>query len=127
MLDLRTVLNLDAIASGVLGAGLIVLAGVLEDPLGLPVIVAVAVGAFLVVWAGFVAWAARRGSVTAVKEIIAVNGAYAVTSVAFAVSGWVDLTGLGVAFVLLQAAVVAALALLQVAGLRETRRDAAPV
>jgi hypothetical protein len=128
MLELRTVLNLDALASGGLGAGLVVLAGVLDGPLGLPVTVSVVVGAFLVAWAGFVAWAARQESATAVKEIVAVNAAYAVASVVFAVGGWVDLTGLGVGFVLLQAAVVVALALMQVAGLREARnRYAVPV
>jgi hypothetical protein len=128
MLELRTVLNLDALASGGLGAGLVVLAGVLEEPLGLPVTVSVVVGAFLVAWAGFVAWAARQGSATSVKEIVAINAAYAVASVVFAVGAWVNLTVLGVAFVLLQAAAVVALTLMQVAGLREARnRDAVPV
>lgn len=44
------------------------------------------------------------------------------------VGGWVELTGLGTAFVLLQAAAVVVFALMQVTGLRRARnRDAALV
>jgi hypothetical protein len=121
MFELRPVLNLDALASGGLGVGLIVLASVLDGPLGLPIAVSVVVGASLVAWAGFVAWVARQGSATLVKEVIALNVAYVVASVVFVVGGWVELTGLGVAFVMLQAAAVVALTLMQVAALRQGR------
>ncbi|MDV3223452.1 hypothetical protein [Intrasporangium sp.] len=121
MRDIRTSLRLDAVASGALGALLIVLSGVLDDPLGLPTALSIVVGALLLVWAGFVAWVAGRVSARLVQEVALLNLGYVVLSVVFAFSGWVALTGMGVAFVLVQAGAVLGLTALQGGGLRDLR------
>lgn len=59
MLDLRAVLRLDALATGALGAVLLLLAGVLDGLLGLPVPLSIAVGGALSAWAAFVTWVSR--------------------------------------------------------------------
>lgn len=118
MSDIRTALRLDALASGALGVLLVALAGVLDGPLGLPTALSLTVGALLVAWAALVAWVATRPTSALVKEIIVANVVYVAASLLFAAGGWVDLTGLGVAFVLVQAAAVVGLTLLQVTGLR---------
>ncbi len=126
MLDLRTALRLDALASGSLGVGLIALSGLLDGPLGLPMPLSLAVGGLLLAWAGLVAWASVRPSAPVVKEIVALNIGYVALSVVFAVSGWVHLTGIGVAFVLLQAGAVVGLVAMQVVGLRAARTNLVP-
>ena len=56
-------------------------------------------------------------------SIVALNVVWAAASVVLVVLGWLPLTVLGVAFVVLQAVVVAALAELAVAGLRRATVD----
>jgi hypothetical protein len=121
MTNLRTILRLDALASGGLGALLLALGTVLEEPLGLPVTLSFVVGAGLLAWAALVAWVSVGASPTWTAEVVAGNVVWVVASIVFAASGWVALTGLGVAFVLLQAAAVAGISVLQVAGLRAAR------
>ena len=118
MFDLRTSLRLDAVASGGLGALLLATAGVLDEPLGLPVGLTLAVGGVLLGWSGLVGWISVGASRSLAKEVVAGNVAWVAASAVFAASGWVELTGLGVAFVVAQAGAVAALTCLQVAGLR---------
>jgi len=124
MFDLRTALRLDALASGGLGALLLATAGLLDEPLGLPVGLTLAVGGVLLVWAGLVGWISVGASESLAKEVVAGNVVWAAASAVFAVSGWVELTALGVAFVVVQAAAVAGLTCLQVAGLRAQRTPA---
>ena len=57
----------------------------------------------------------------AVWAIIAFNLAWVVGSVVLVAAGWFELTVLGTAFVLLQAAAVALFACLEFVGLRRTR------
>lgn len=125
MFDLRTVLRLDALASGALGVLLLVLFDPADDELGLPVALSVTVGILLLGWAGFVGWVAQRPSRSLVTEVVALNLVYVVASAVFAFAERVALTDLGVAFVLVQAAAVLGLAAGQVAGLRTN--DRAPV
>ena len=121
MTDIRTALRLDAAASGALGVLLLALSGLLEGPLGMGATVALAVGAGLVAWAGFVAWVAAGDRPMLVLDVVALNVAWVVASVV-AAAAWDDLTALGVALVLAQAAAVAALTALQLAA----RRTAQP-
>jgi hypothetical protein len=121
MTNLRTILRLDALASGGLGVLLLALASVLEEPLGLPVTLSVVVGAGLLVWAALVAWVSVGARPGWASEVVAGNVAWIALSVVFAVSGWADLTGLGVAFVLAQAAAVAGITALQLVGVRAAR------
>jgi hypothetical protein len=92
---------------------MVVLAGQFEEWLGPPTAVSLGVGAFLVAWAAFVAWAATRDSQGLTREIALLNSVWVVVSVVFAVSGVVDLTAPGVTFVLAQAVAVAGFVLLQ--------------
>ena len=124
MLDLRTALRLDAAASGAMGVLLLVLSGPVEEHVGLPVALSLTVGALLLAWAALVGWVSTHLRRPWVREVVALNVVYVALSVVFALSGWVSLTGLGVVFVLVQAAAVAVLTLLQVAG---RRADRAPV
>ena len=121
MFDLRTALRLDAIASGGLGALLLATAGLLDEPLGLPVGLTLVVGGVLLVWSGLVGWISVGASEPLAKDVVAGNVVWVAASTVFAVSGWVELTWLGVAFVVAQAAAVAGLTCLQVAGLRGQR------
>jgi hypothetical protein len=124
MFDLRTALRLDALASGGVGALLLGLAGVLEEPLGLPLVLSAVVGAGLLGWAGLVGWISIGASEALAKEVVIGNVVYVGASVALATAGWVDLTGLGVAFVLAQAGAVVGLTGLQVSALRRERTPA---
>jgi hypothetical protein len=124
MFDLRTALRLDALASGGVGALLLGLAGVLEEPLGLPLVLSAVVGAGLLGWAGLVGWISIGASEALAKEVVIGNVVYVGASVALATAGWVDLTGLGVAFVLAQAGAVVGLTGLQVSALRGERTPA---
>lgn len=123
---LRTALRIDAVASGGLGAMLLTLCRSLDDPLGLPVLVSASVGAGLLAWAGLVGWISIDAREPLAKEVVVANVVWVVASGAFAVSGLVDLTGLGVTFVLAQALAVAGVTGMQVRGLREVR-TAVPV
>ncbi|MCA1670729.1 MAG: hypothetical protein LC799_00490 [Actinobacteria bacterium] len=121
MTDIRTALRLDAVESGALGVLLLAFAGVLDGPLGLTVTLAVVIGVALLAWAGFVAWVAVDRRPGLVLDVIALNVAWVVASVVFAVAGWGGLTGLGVVFVLAQAAAVALLTALQLVARRAVR------
>lgn len=125
MLDLRTMLRLDAAASGGLGVLLLVLFAPARDELGLPVALSVTVGALLLAWAGFVGWVSTHLRRSWVLEVVVLNVAYVGLSVVVAISAWVSLTGLGVAFVLAQAAAVLLLTLGQVGTLRASAETVA--
>ncbi|MCZ4076422.1 hypothetical protein O1W68_00540 [Rhodococcus sp. H36-A4] len=121
MNQIRTLLRLDALASGGLGVLLVALADVLEGPLGLDVTLSVVVGVGLLAWAGFLAWVAVHPSPSMVLEVVVLNLVWVAASIIFAIGGWGGLTGWGVLFVLAQALAVAALTALQAAARRELR------
>jgi hypothetical protein len=117
---LRTVLLADAVVSGATGALMAVAAGVLEPILQVPAPLLRIAGLALLPYAAFVAWIARRGALPrgAVWAVVGCNAVWAIDCVALLFTGWIDPTLLGVAFILMQAIVVAAFAELQVVGLR---------
>jgi hypothetical protein len=117
---LRRALILDAAASGATAVLLIVAAGFLDGLLGLPVGLLRGAGLVLVPYVAFVVFVAtrQRPEPAAVITIIASNALWAAASVLLLLSGKVAPTGLGIAFVLGQAMVVALLGELQYVGLR---------
>ena len=117
---LRRVLMLDALASGATALLLLGAAGYIDDLLGLPVALMRGAGLVLLPYVAFVALVATRERLepAAVWAIIVSNGLWAGASCLVLVSGMVAATGLGVAFVLAQAVVVAVLGELQYLGLR---------
>jgi hypothetical protein len=118
---LRTVLRLDAAASGALGIAAAAGAGVLDTLLGLSRGLLLGVGVFLVVYAaGLVVLAAKRAVPRGATWVVVLgNSAWVLASLGLAVGGWERLTVLGAVVVLAQAAAVAVFADLQWAtGLR---------
>lgn len=125
---LRYALLGDAAASGATGLLMFAGAGVLTARLGLPEDLLRYAGLFLLPYAAAVAWLGLREAMprSAVWTVIAVNAIWAADSLLLLLAGSVTPTGLGVAFVTLQAAVVAAFAAAQCIGLhREPLRMAA--
>jgi hypothetical protein len=122
---LRYALLADAIASGATGLLLIAGAGFLAGLLGLPTALMRAAGVLLVPYVAFVAFVATRETTSraAVQVVIACNAVWAAASMLLLVTDYVAPTGLGTAFVIAQAAVVAVFGELQFVGLR--RPDAA--
>jgi hypothetical protein len=117
---LRRALVLDAVASGATAVLLIAAAGLIDGWLGLPVALLRGAGLVLVPYVAFVVVVARRARIepAAVWCIIACNVLWVVASLALLLSGELAPTGLGIAFVLAQAIVVAGLGELQYLGLR---------
>ena len=118
---LRLILLADAGASGATAALLVAGAGLLERLLGLPVALMREAGMLLIPYVVLVLFVASRPSVAvaAVNAIIAVNAGWTAASVLLLVSGWVNPTVLGVAFVLAQALAVGAFAAIQYLCLRQ--------
>jgi hypothetical protein len=124
---LRLALRLDAAASGAMGLGLAATSTVADSVLGVPAGWLVGIGLGLVAWAVLLAVIARGPAPSgAVWSVVAGNAAWVVASVATVVAGWFPLTGLGIAFVILQAAAVVVLLELQYVGLRRMRPLAHP-
>jgi hypothetical protein len=123
---LRQVLLADAAASGAIGLLLLLGGGWLAAPLGLPAMLLHLAGLALLPWAAWLA-AMRAPSRAALRAVVVVNLAWVADSLLlllFAKPLGVAPTGLGVAFVLAQAAAVLGLALLQAAALRRQGREA---
>ncbi|HZG95105.1 MAG TPA: hypothetical protein VEZ46_10370 [Mycobacteriales bacterium] len=120
---LRAAIRIDAVITAAVGAGLLAGAAVLDGVLGTPTAFLAAVGAGMIAWGGL--WfVARRPRITGpAREIVAANALWVVLSGALHAAGWHDLTAVGTAFVLLQAAIVAGFIALQVAGLRRIGRS----
>jgi hypothetical protein len=114
---LRTVLRLDAVASGALGVAAATGAGVLDTLLGLPGGLLLGVGVFLVAYAvGLVVLAARPAIPRPATWVVVLgNSAWVLASLGLAVGAWEQLTVLGAVVVLAQAAAVAVFADLQYA------------
>ncbi len=129
---LRLVLKLDAVATGAVGALMLLAAGTVVGDgrpfvvlLGIPLAVLVSVGLFLIAFAAFV-WIAgsrRRVSGPGAWAAVAINVAYVAGCIVVVAGGWLPLSALGVAFVLAQAAAVALFVALQYLGLRRSRPD----
>jgi hypothetical protein len=118
---LRRVLIADVVTSA--AAGLLMLAGggFLESLLGLQAALLRSAGFGLLPFAAFVAYVATRETLSrgAVWAVIALNALWVADSLLLLIAGWVSPTGLGYAFVLGQAALVALLAELEYMGLRK--------
>ena len=117
---LRRALVVDAIASGLTGALMLVGAGALQDLLGLPAALLRGAGLVLIPYVAFVAIVAARAhiSIPAVWAIVACNVAWTVASFALLIDAFVTPTALGTIFVIGQALAVAALGALQCVALR---------
>lgn len=119
---LSNALLLDAVTSGASGVLLVSTAGTLGPLLGLPVDLLRYAGLLFLPWAAMLAFTAMRQTLPKVLVwlVIGLNAVYALESVLAVALGWLQPTTLGYAFVLFQAAVVAALAEAQYIGLRRS-------
>ena len=119
---LRRVLTIDAAVSGAMALLLVLGAGLLVHPLGLPEALMRIAGAVLIAYAAFVGWLATRENPSRpiVWAVVAVNALWAIDSLLILLLGWVAPSTLGIVFVVGQAVVVAVFAELQVIGLRRT-------
>ena len=119
--SLRRSLLVDAIASGSMGLAFAGASGPISVLLGLPAPVLFWVGLFLVGYAGFLIWLARRPNLprSLVAAVVVGNLLWVVGSLALLPSGLVAPTGLGVAVVLGQAVAVAGFAAMEYGGLRQ--------
>lgn len=118
------VLRLDAAVSGVTGLTMLALANPLGGLLDLPVELLRGAGAILLGLIAALFWLAGRSTIsrTALYAVAGINLVWAIDSVVLLVTGWVDPSALGVAFVLLQAGVVLLFAELQVMAARRLDR-----
>lgn len=119
---LRLALGADAVASGALGAIALVGGVSLAEPLGLPAALLQGAGAFCMAYAALVGWMARRDALPAwlVWLVVGGNAIWVSDSLLLLASGWVAPTGLGIAFVVAQAAAVAGFATAQYLGLKRS-------
>jgi hypothetical protein len=119
---LRNALALDAAACAGMGLLLATAAGPLAGPLGLPDGFLRGAGAVLLPCAVLLGFLASRKVLPrlAVYAVIGVNLLWIVDSIAVLLMGWFAPTGLGIAFVLAQAAAVAIVTELEVIGFRRS-------
>jgi len=120
---LHRALGLDAAASAAMAALLTVGASALSEPLGLPTALLRGVGVALLPWVALLAWTLTRSHLPRGLglAVVAGNLLWVTASGWILVSGLVSPTGLGLAFVIAQAAAVAVFADLQALGLRRAR------
>ena len=118
----RLALKLDAVVTGANGAAYLALAGVLDEPLGMPAGFLRGAGAFLLVFALAVWAVAARPSVrpAAVAAVIAANLVWVVESLALVAFDWLTPSTAGAVWVVMQAVVVAGFAGLQLYALRRS-------
>lgn len=119
---LRNALALDAAACAGMGLLLATAAAPLAAPLGLPEALLRGAGIVLLPCAALLGFLASRAALPrlAVHAVIGINLLWIVDSLAILVLGWFAPTGLGIAFVLIQAAAVAIVTELEVIGLRRS-------
>ena len=122
MLNSQKLLRLALLADGVaclgLGGALALGAGALATPLGLPAGLLQPVGLFLLAWAAFVLWTGAQMPPPRRAAWVIVIGNLLWVADSVALLAFVPATGLGVAFVLGQAGLGLAAALVQMAALR---------
>ena len=119
---LRNALALDAAACAGTGLLLAAAAGPLSEMLGFPAGFLRGAGIVLLPCAAMLAWSAGRAMLPrlAVLAVIGINLLWIADSIAILVAGWFAPTGLGIAFVLAQAAAVAIVTELEVIGLKRS-------
>ncbi|HSV45870.1 MAG TPA: hypothetical protein VLJ58_08785 [Ramlibacter sp.] len=119
---LRNVLLADAVSCVATGALQLAFTAPLAQWLNLPTALLAGTGWFLLAYAAAVALLATRQPIARplVGLVVAGNAGWALGCIALLASGWVQPTGLGMAWVLAQAATVAVLAELQFTGLRRS-------
>ncbi len=112
---LRLALKLDAVVTGANGAAYLVLAGPLEDLLGVEASLLRPVGAFLIAFAAFVSYVATRPEVprAGVTAVIETNVLWVIGSLAFVIAGVSSPETAGSVWTVMQAVVVAGFAGLQ--------------
>jgi hypothetical protein len=120
---LRRSLLLDAVASGALGVLLVAAGPALDDLLGIPVAVLMAIGLVLVAYAAslWMIGARRHMPMPASWVVVVGNLLWVAASVLVVAAGWWTPTAAGTALVVAQAAAVALFAVLQFLGLRASR------
>jgi hypothetical protein len=124
---LRRALLVDAVATAGMGVLLAAAPGLLEALLGLPVALLRGAGLALLPFAALLAWVARRPRIPAglAWTLVVVNVLWAIDSVVLPLTGWIDPTALGAAFVVAQGLIVAAFAWVEWTGLRRATLAAA--
>ncbi len=118
----RNALALDAGACAATGLLLAFGAGALAGPLGFPASFLTGAGLVLLPCAALLAFCAGRATLPrlAIHAVIGVNLLWVADSLLVLLSGWFAPTGLGIAFVLAQAAAVAVVTELEVVGLKRS-------
>ena len=124
-LDLRSILFLDAVASGAMALLLLAGVGVLDSLFDLSTTFLRGVGVLLVPWVAMLLLVATRKVIPAgaVWGIVALNLLWVVGSVVLLLGDWVEPNALGVAFVIVQAIAVALITACQVECLARDGRD----
>lgn len=119
---LRNALALDAAACAGMGLLLAAMAEPLSGPLGFPPAFLRGAGLVLLPCAALLAFFASRAALPrlAVLAVIGVNIVWIAESLATLLTGWFAPSGLGIGFVLAQAAAVAAVTELEIIGLRRS-------
>ena len=117
---LRRALLVDAVATAGMGALLAAAPALLDGWLGLPGTLLRGAGLALLPFAALLAWVARRPRIPArlAWTLVILNVLWAIDSVVLPLTGWIDPTALGTAFVIAQGLVVAAFAWIEWTGLR---------
>jgi hypothetical protein len=120
---LRRSLQADVAVTGSAALLLALAAGPLGDLFDLPVSMLRIAGIFLLPYTAFVAYVATRAEVPrrGAWTIVGLNLAWATASLLLLVTGWVDPSGIGITFVVVQALIVAGFADVQYLGLRRER------
>ena len=121
---LRFALKLDAVVTGANGVAYLLGAGLVGPLLGLPTGLLVPVGIFLLAFAITVWFVGSKAEINtkAAWGLALMNLVWVVDSLVVAFSGWFPLTGWGVLWIVAQAVVVDAFAVLQIIGLRKITR-----
>lgn len=119
---LRLTLKIDALAGGAMGLLMALAAQPLGELLGLPFVLLMVAGIVLLPLALVLYWMSNQPALsrTGVWAVIALNALWVVESAALLVTGYVQPTTLGYAFVIGQALVVLLLAEMEFFGLRRS-------
>jgi hypothetical protein len=120
---LRQALVADATTSAAFGLLMLVGAGPLSGTLGLPEMLLRIAGALLLPYAAFIGWLGIRERIQkpVAWAVVLGNALWAADSLLLLVSGWVQPTSAGTAFVVAQALVVLMYAEFQYVGLRRSQ------
>ncbi|MCX2722149.1 hypothetical protein [Roseibium salinum] len=125
MPSLKSVLALDALTCAVMGVALMAGAPLLETLTAIPAGLSFAAGVLLIPVAAFMAVVAARFTAEprAVWLVIAGNGGWVAASLVLVGAELIQPNAFGVAFILVQAAAVTALALMEFGALRANRQQ----